>query len=146
MTRLVCLMFFLCASAPAFAVYKCELDGKINYRDTPCSGGEKNSFPSPPLPAPGDAQAARQRAQQEKQALVQLEKAQHMNDEREQKAQRSVINSTAAKKKACAALALQKKWREEDVVHASPNAAAKAKRRARRAAEKYEVACKAASA
>ena len=142
MTRLVCLMFFLCASAPTFAVYKCELDGKIHYSDTPCAGGEKNSFPSPPLPAPADAQAARQRAQQEKQALAQLEKAQLMQDEREQKAQRAVTNAMAAKKTACATLALQKKWREEDTVRAGANAAEKAKRLARRAAERYDVACK----
>ncbi len=138
-TLLVTLL--LSFSAPALAIFKCEITGKISYSDEPCPGGKtviKNGDTVSSL----DAIKAKQQLAQDKREVERLEKARHQRETREEKEQQQATKSANAKKAKCTSLEQRKKWADEDTVHATGKSADKAKRKARRAAEKYEVECK----
>lgn len=140
MTRFLLPCLFFLVLSPAMAAYKCETGKSISYSDTPCPGGKQLTTDSTAI-NPTDVAQAKQRAEREKQELTTLEHARHQREASEEKEQKKTAKKIADKKKKCAALAQKRQWSEEDAARASVKSEAKAKRKARRAAEKYEMEC-----
>jgi hypothetical protein len=127
------------AAAGAQTVYKCSVDGKVSYEQTPCAGGKSVELNVPAAPAQSAADAAtlaRQRRQGDKMEQDRLRR--EASDER---AQARAAQAGAARRKKCAGLELERKWAAEDARAASYQNADKAKLKARRAAEKLAVEC-----
>lgn len=98
-------------------------------------------MPLRPATTAQDVQQARQRAHEEKLAVEKFEKQAQRSALIEQKARQQRARTDAAHQRLCNTLAQQMKWREEDALHAKPKSAAKARRNAQRAAEKYAAQC-----
>jgi hypothetical protein len=126
-------------SAPALAVYKCEFAGKVAYSDAPCRDGKMKELDiAPPL---SDPDAAQQRVAQDKEDLQRLESRRKKHEAIEEKQRRRAARAQQARKKKCATLALHSKWADEDAAGANIRSSEKAKRKAQRAAEKYQLEC-----
>lgn len=136
-------IFFLCASLPAKAVYRCEQNGTVSYADRSCAGGKSINIAEDVRDAvsPGDAAAARKRLQQQKRAAAEIDRGKAKESEKERKARQLAARKAAAKEKTCQPLALRKKWAEEDVANADKKTSDAARRKARRAAERYNLSC-----
>jgi hypothetical protein len=141
MTRLLCFFFTIILSTPATAVFKCTQNGKITYSDQRCPDAQGSIVPLQQTVTAEDAARARQRAQQEKIALEKFEQETRRAALQEQKLQQQHARVVAKQKRVCTTLARQKKWRDEDALHAAPKSAGKLQRQAQRAAEKYAAQC-----
>ncbi len=141
MTKILGFIIALCLSAPAAAVFKCVQNGKITYSDQACPDGQGKLMPLPPTTSADAMQQASQRAQEEKRAVEKFEKQEQHDALLAQKSRLQLAKTAAAHQRLCATLAQQHKWREEDARHAAPRSAAKARRNAQRAAEKYAAQC-----
>lgn len=68
----------LCAcllSTSSHALYRCEIDGKVEYRDLPCPAGKAAEVRVDPMrPTDGDARAARARAEQDRATLRDMDR------------------------------------------------------------------------
>lgn len=140
---LSCLLPLLASPAlasPALAAYKCESAQGLTYSDTPCPGGKQVVLDQGSVNA-ADSKQALQRAAQEKKELKELESARHKREANEEKEQKKTAKQVAAQRKKCSALAQKRKWSEEDAASAPLKSTEKAKRKARRATEKYELEC-----
>ena len=142
MRKISGLILALCFSAPAAAVWRCELAGKITYSDQPCTAASGYIVPEPDALNAEEVRAAQTRAVQDKLRLRQSEERQRADEERALRAQRLHAKEAARNKKTCDSLALQKKWREEELAQATPKSAENLKQKARRAAERYAMECK----
>lgn len=143
MFRLFLLALLVSFSAPALAIYKCESNGKITYSDEPCRGGKVLDLQEPvtgKIPA-ADAAHARQEIAREKKEVQRLEKERHKSEGQDEKLQHKIAAVQFSKQKKCTSLDMRKKWSEEDAATAHGKSVEKAKRRARRQAEKYEIEC-----
>lgn len=129
---LTCLLW----TPPAFAVYRCELAGRMTYTDLPCDGTRLGLPASPPAQAPASDLLARERAE-----VSRLQKLREQRERQDRQIRDLAARGAAAREKKCRTLALQLKWREEDLRDAPPDKAARARTRARRAAEKFRVEC-----
>lgn len=134
------LLVLLAVSAPALAIYKCESGGRTVYSDAPCSSGKSTALEINTRPS-GDPDAAQQQLSQDKQELQRIENARQKQEAIDQRERRKQYKTGEAKKKKCADLALRKKWAEEDAASAHPKSQERARRTARRAAEKHELEC-----
>lgn len=128
-------------SAPAFAVYKCVVDGKVGYSDTPCPEGRVSELASASTGDTALAESARKQAEQEKAALKRMENERHKREAKEEKEQQRAAAARAVRQKKCATLALRKKWADEDAAAATGKSADKTRRKARRAGEQFDVEC-----
>ena len=96
------------------SIYKCTVDGKISYGQSPCSTGTSVALDLPAAaaaaPAPDqDATLARQ-----KKEAARLEKQRHEREAMDGRQQEKAGRAAAAYRKKCARLALNKKWADED--------------------------------
>lgn len=140
MSRLLLLALLYAVSLPASAVYKCKTGTQITYSDTACTGAATTVKLGDPVSAQaaGDAQ---QRLATDKAELDRLTSARRKNEAVEERAQEKSDRSAASKRKQCAVLEQRRQWAEQDAGNASRKAMENAKRKARRAAEKYTLAC-----
>lgn len=131
---LSCLMVAPCAHA----IYKCTAqDGSTSYSDLPCNGEKLQLEHDRPSHAPNnEQQLARQQAE-----LTRLQNLRELRERQDQQYHQMNLRGQAARQKKCRALALQKKWKEEDAASALLPAQIKARRAARRAGEKYQSEC-----
>lgn len=134
----------LCVCLPAQAVYRCEQNGAVSYADHPCAGGRSTDISEDvrDLVSQGDAAAARKRLQQEKRAAADIETEKLRDLKRQNTAREVSARQSAAKEKVCRPLALRMKWAEEDLATASGKSVDSARRKAKRAAERYDLHCK----
>lgn len=146
MLKILALSLLFLLSAPALAIHKCEIDGRISYSDVPCQPGE--SLPlngaMPDKVSELDSDSAKQRAAREKKELHRVEKERDQADAldaKNRKERQKIAKADTAHKRKCAALALKQKWNDEDAAAATFKSAERAKRAARRQAEKYELEC-----
>jgi hypothetical protein len=140
MRHLLIISAFISLAAPAHAIYKCESNGRTTYSDETCaSKAVKLEVHSGSAPA--DAEHARRTAAREKAELRRIEGEREKREAREEKERQKLARAETVKRKKCAALALQKKWGEEDAAAASGKSAERAKRNAQRKAEKFEMEC-----
>ncbi|HJU71598.1 MAG TPA: DUF4124 domain-containing protein [Paucimonas sp.] len=142
MLRILPILLSLLFSAPAFAIYKCESNGQVTYRDNPCPSGKSVDLGEKTQSVPAaDATHERERIGQQKREADRLEKARHKRETQEEKTQHIAARAAQARAKKCAALALHTKWANEDAASASGKSAEKSKRKARRTAENYQMQC-----
>ena len=139
MRKLLFAVALLCLCLPASAINKCEIDGETIYTEKPCSDGTSTSVSEPP--APDDTAEARHRALQERTALRRMEKNKAARAAKEKLEQDKAERVAAAKKKKCAPLAQRMKWAKEDLATAEAKSLEQAKKKARRAEEKYALEC-----
>ena len=133
---LAALLFAL--SSPAFAVYKCVVDGQVTYTDAACEGGKPIDIRNVAQP---DAAATRREVNLEKSKLKKLEGARHKNEAAEQRELHKAEVASAAKRKKCTNLERKQQRAKNDAAAASGKAAGKAAIKARRAKEDYEGQC-----
>jgi hypothetical protein len=126
-------------SMPALAIYKCESAGAVTYSEAPCPGGKLMDIDN--KPSEGDAAKSAQQTAKDKKELARLESARHKSEAAEEKVKRQAARAAAARERKCASLAQRKKWLLEDAAKAAGKAADKAKLKARRMAEKYQLEC-----
>ena len=129
-----------CFTSPASAIYKCEQAGVITYTDIPCDGQELS------VTVPQKSRSAEEKPDEKSLAREkkEVEKLQAIREQRERQDKQIhdlSARGAAARERKCKSLALQLKWREEDLRDAPLNTQTKARKLARRAAEKYRTDC-----
>jgi hypothetical protein len=135
----IILLCSLCAPLAAHAVYKCTRQGATIYTDTPCEGTQLDM----PLPTPSSHQTNNQERtfNNERAEITRLQKAREQRERQDQQIRDLSIRGAAAREHKCKTLALQLRWREEDLREAPLQSQHKARTRVRRAAEKYAMEC-----
>lgn len=138
-TLFASLLAFASLSAPdAWAVYRCESNGRVIYSDQACAEGKSIKI----VDANADErQRALERAAKEKQTLQQIEKERDREESAHRRRQAKLDKASAAQSKKCRKLAMQKKWSDEDMAQATGKKADKARQSARRKAEAFEHEC-----
>ena len=143
---LLFLFLFLTLPPPdAIAVQRCERQGRITYTDQPCAEGERETAALPPSSASASrAPAATDpaRLQRERAEVTRLQALREQRERQERQIRDLAARGAAAREHKCRSLALQLKWREEDLREAPLDKAGKARTRLRRAAEKYDAECR----
>jgi len=133
---LSCLLF---TSFSAHAVYKCIRNGEIIYTDKACDGGQLSLPDSPSSESQRNKQndsLAKERAE-----ILRLQKFREQRERQEQQIRDLSARGAVARDHKCKALALQVRWREEDLKDAPLHTQHKARTRVRRASEKYAMEC-----
>lgn len=133
------LALLMSCSAPAFALYKCGADGKITYSDQPCTN-DKTQHTFDPGAATESAYSPQQLAA-DKAKVHLLERARHQREAKEELVQRQASRAAAKHRTNCQSLALHQRWAQEDARQAAGKSAEKARIKARRSAEKYQLSC-----
>lgn len=125
----------------ASAVHRCESGGKLSYSDQPCPGATAMIIDDTP---PADRNARASDASQQRQAaeLARLQQLREMRERQDQRIRDLAARGAAAREKKCQALAMQRKWREEDLRDASLKQEANARKRLRRTEERYRDECR----
>ena len=138
---LLALLVSLCAPASAQTIYKCTLDGKISYNETPCANGASLALSAPAAPAPAAATEDRTRLARQQTAAERLARERLRAEAKDERDRERGNQRAAAHQKKCGALILHHKWAVEDARTAPDKGAAAAKTKARRAAERLALEC-----
>ncbi len=121
---------------PAAAIYKCEQAGVITYTDIPCDGQQLS------VTLPERAREAEDKSlEREKKEAARLQALREQRERQDKQIRDLSARGAAARERKCKSLALQLKWREEDLREAPLGSQDKARKMARRAAEKYRTDC-----
>ena len=129
-----------CFTSPASAIYKCEQDDVITYTDIPCDGQEL-SVTVPQKSRSADEKSDDKLLAREKKEVEKLQAIREQRERQDKQIRDLSARGAAARERKCKSLALQLKWREEDLREAPLTEQAKARKMARRAAEKYRTDC-----
>lgn len=135
------LFSMMIVAAPALAVYRCETPTGILYTDIPCV---VKQVELPPPPSASDPTSARKRVQQDREQLAAIEKREDRAQSERRRHGTGREKTTAAMKKRCTLLGLEKKWSAEDAASAAHLVSEKSetlKRHARRKAERLDAEC-----
>jgi hypothetical protein len=136
--RLLLLPPVLLLAAPAFAVYKCQADGKVSYSDIPCPSGNGSRLDAAKAPDAGEAQ---RRLARDKAEAKRLEAERHKREAQESAQRRTSAHVLEKQEKKCAQLAQRKQWAAEDAARAGVKSADKMQRKARRAEQQFQQEC-----
>jgi hypothetical protein len=139
--QLIAALFLLLVSLSAHAVYKCASTGSgITYSDIPCNASaEKLKQPITQSEKPSvKDQHAREKAE-----LNRLQNLRELRERQDTQILHMQQRSLEAKRKRCQALALDKKWKQEDAstVNLTLKQQEQAQKKLRRATEKYQTSC-----
>ncbi len=129
-----------CFTSPASAIYKCEQDDVITYTDIPCDGQEL-SVTVPQKSRGAEEKPDEKSLAREKKEVEKLQATREQRERQDKQIRDLSARGAAARERKCKSLALQLKWREEDLREAPLTEQAKARKMARRAAEKYRTDC-----
>ncbi|MFM8466250.1 MAG: hypothetical protein ACKOAO_01655 [Oxalobacteraceae bacterium] len=121
----------------AHATYKCKIDGALTYTDQPC-GSESLTLPVAPISRGGTSEDSLHRDRAE---IARLQRLREQRERQDQQIRDLAARGAAARERKCKSLTLQLRWREEDVRDATLKEEPKARKRARRAAEKLAQEC-----
>ena len=135
--KLFLLLFSLLQPLTALAVYRCESQGNVTYADLPCSGSKLDISNEPSTPVSDDDATKKERSE-----VNRLQKLREQRERQDQQIRDLTARGAAARERKCRSLALQVKWREEDVRQSTLDKATKANIRLRRAAEKFDSECR----
>ena len=127
---------FLLITPPAAAIYKCKQAGVMTYTDTPCDGEQLSVAVPEPARESEDKSLLR-----EKKEAARLQALREQRERQDKQIRDLSARGAAARERKCKSLALQLKWREEDLRDAPLGSQDKARKMARRAAEKYRNDC-----
>lgn len=133
--------FALLIMLPAHAVHRCDAGGATSYTDLPCPGAttvRTDEAPSGPRPA-NSPETSQQRQAAE---LARLQQLRELRERQDQRLRDLAARGAAAREKKCRTLAMQRKWREEDLRDASLRQEANARKRLRRTEERYRDECR----
>lgn len=134
-------LLLLATALPAAAqeLHKCTVDGKVSYSQRPCEKGVASTIAVPPSPTPDPAAAAElKRQEREAEKLASQRRKREAREEREQLAEARAV---ASHNKKCKKLQMQQKWAEEDARGATLPNSERAKVKAKRAADSYQLEC-----
>ena len=139
--QLIAALFLLLVSLSAQAVYKCaSTESGITYSDIPCNASaEKLKQPITQSEKPSvKDQHAREKAE-----LNRLQNLRELRERQDTQILHMQQRSLEAKRKRCQALALDKKWKQEDAstVNLTLKQQEQAQKKLRRATEKYQTSC-----
>ena len=126
----------MCTTPPASAIYKCEQGGVVTYTDMPCDGQQLSVTVPEKREETEDKSLAR-----EKKEVAKLQAIREQRERQDKQIRDLAARGSAARERKCKSLALQLKWREEDLRDAPLHSQIKARKMARRAAEKYRNDC-----
>ena len=129
----------LCPTAAAQTVYKCTVDGKVSYGETPCAAGKGETLAVPAAP-PSDPHAEHELKRQET-LLAKLRKERTGAEARDEREQARAAKAATARKQRCDKLRLQKKWADEDLARSGSQARDAARLKAQRQADAMAVEC-----
>ena len=129
-----------CFTSPASAIYKCEQDDVITYTDIPCDG-QQLSVTVPQKSRSAEEKSDDKLLAREKKEVARLQAIREQRERQDKQIHDLSARGAAARERKCKSLALQLKWREEDLREAPLTEQAKARKMARRAAEKYRTDC-----
>jgi len=133
-------LFLSCFTSPAAAIYKCEQAGVITYTDVPCDGQQL------PITVPEKLRETEEKTDDkslahQKREVAKLQAIREQRERQDKQIRDLSARGAAARERKCKSLALQLRWREEDLRDAPLHAQSKARKMARRAAEKYHNDC-----
>jgi hypothetical protein len=131
----------LCHAAAAQTIYKCRVDGKVAYGDTPCVSGDSVELAVPAVHPPVHAPAPASSPARDKASLAQLEKLRLTRELHEQREQARDRRAAAAHREKCDKLRLRRKWTEEDLARTAGPATEPLRLKLRRQAEAMAVEC-----
>ncbi len=129
-----------CFTSPASAIYKCEQDGVVTYTDIPCDG-QQLSVTMPQKSRATEEKTDEKSLAREKKEVAKLQAIREQRERQDKQIRDLSARGAAARERKCKSLALQLKWREEDLRDAPLGSQDKARKMARRAAEKYRNDC-----
>jgi hypothetical protein len=142
--RLLLALPLLLCSLPAWAVYKCDSDGKVTYSDAACANGKTVAIDDARgVKSPVPATSAKDKAVQQRLDKSRAAEDKQLNRQREKQERAEARAKLVAEKqkRKCAQLAQRKSWAEEDLRNAPAKAMEKARRKSQRAAENYRAEC-----
>ncbi len=130
-------------SVPALAIHRCEAQGTVTYSDRPCQNSSDVRVDPATPPSSAQQQTASDAAQQRQAAeLARLQQQRELRERQDQRIRDLAARGAAAREKKCRTLALQLRWREEDLREASLKQEANARKRLRRTEERYRDECR----
>lgn len=129
-----------CFTSPAAAIYKCEQAGVVTYTDVPCDG-QQLSITVPEKLRESEGRSDDKSLEREKKEVAKLQTIREQRERQDKQIRDLSARGAAARERKCKSLALQLKWREEDLRDAPLGSQDKARKMARRAAEKYRNDC-----
>jgi len=139
--QLTVALFLLLVSLSAQAVYKCaSTESGIIYSDIPCNASaEKLKQPITQSEKP----SMKDQHVREKAELNRLQNLRELRERQDTQILHMQQRSLEAKRKRCQALALDKKWKQEDAstVNLTLKQQEQAQKKLRRATEKYQTNC-----
>jgi len=139
MKLLPLLLLAMALPAGAQALHKCTIDGKVSYSQQPCSKGVASVIDVPVAPAPDPAATADlKRQEREAEKLANQRRKREAREERESLAEARAVASHNRK---CKKLQMQQKWADEDARGATLQNTERAKVKAKRAADMYQLEC-----
>lgn len=133
---LVISLCFVFVTPQAQAIYKCEQAGVMTYTDIPCDGEQLSVATPEPAREAEDKSLLR-----EKKEAARLQALREQRERQDKQIRDLSARGAAARDRKCKSLALQLKWREEDLRDAPLGSQDNARKMARRAAEKYRNDC-----
>jgi hypothetical protein len=134
----ICLLWTaLLVPLSANAIYRCEQQGSIVYTEFPCAGREVDIAAAAPAPRNNDELLKRERSE-----VGRLQRLREQRERQDQQIRDLAARGAAAREKKCRSIALQLKWREEDVRESTMDKAQKAITRLRRTQEKFDSECR----
>ncbi|MFJ9450030.1 MULTISPECIES: DUF4124 domain-containing protein [unclassified Herbaspirillum] len=138
------LLSLLLCSLPAWAVYKCDSDGKVTYSDAACANGKSIAIDDTRgVKSPAPVAAAKDKAVQQrldKSRAAEEKRVSRQREKQEREDARAKLVAEKQKRK-CAQLAQRKAWAEEDLRNAPVKTMEKARRKSQRATENYRAEC-----
>jgi hypothetical protein len=140
-TQLTVALILLLVSLSAQAVYKCaSTESGITYSDIPCNASAEKL--KQPITQSEKASVKDQYAK-EKVELNRLQNLRELRERQDTQILHMQQRSLEAKRKRCQALALDKKWKQEDAstVNLTLKQQEQAQKKLRRATEKYQTSC-----
>ena len=129
-----------CFTPPAAAIYKCEQAGVVTYTDVPCDG-QQLSITVPEKLRESEGRSDDKSLEREKKEVAKLQTIREQRERQDKQIRDLSARGAAARERKCKSLALQLKWREEDLRDAPLGSQDQARKLARRAAEKYRNDC-----
>jgi hypothetical protein len=140
MKPLPLLLLAMALPAGAQALHKCTIDGKVSYSQQPCERGVASTLEVPPAPPPNPAASGDlQRQEREANKLAAERRKREAREERQELAEARAV---ATHNKKCKKLQMQQKWAEEDARGATLQNTERARLKAKRAADTYQLECR----
>ncbi len=139
--QFIAALLLLLVSLSAQAVYKCAFtESGITYSDIPCNASaEKLKQPITQSEKP----SVKDQHAREKVELNRLQNLRELRERQDTQILHMQQRSLEAKRKRCQALALDKKWKQENAstVNSTLKQQEQAQKKLRRATEKYQTSC-----